>query len=175
MKRTNKVTILAISALLVTVCSLIMSFNSLDISNSLKGVASPIKNIKNISLDNVSSIISNNENALLVIKEPKINDNIINYSVELNQVNSYAQFQFDICNNGSVDSKISDIKITDLKDMNQYVDITLEGLKIGDVVKAKSVLENIKVISKYRNQFLDENNIEQNVVLDNVKIEIFFE
>ena len=70
--------------------------------------------------------------AIEVLKEPIFDKFKANYGVKLIRPNSNAQFGFTLKNDGNIDAKITDIKITGIESYKNFVDISFVNLAVGD-------------------------------------------
>ncbi len=174
MKRVKKVTMITGVAILVSVFSLALSFGFLGTSNASRGISIEDKEIWKVNISNLSTIAVGNTN-IIIDREPFINDNIVSYGMKLSNVNDYGQFQFEIKNEGNIDAKVSNIKITGIEGFEQYIDIGITNIEKGTIIKKGTLLSNIKVITTYKNQMVDENMLGQAIDLKNISIEIEFE
>lgn len=174
MKCLSKITVLTVMIVFVSFCSLTICFGALGTSNSLHGVSIECEEIWNVYLDNISTMAVGDE-SVVVVKNPVINVNSINYSLLFTNVDSYSQFQFEIRNDGNVDAKVKKIEITGLNEYENYIDISILNLNVGDVIEAGGLASNIKVITKYDNQYVNNGLELQPVNLENVSVNIEFE
>ena len=95
-----------------------------------------------IKFDSVSTIVLEN-NSMSTLKEPNIVQNSINYSMRLNKATGYGQFIFNIKNNGNIDVKVKEIVVTGIEGYEDNVNVKVDNLRIGDVIKSKTDLNNI--------------------------------
>ncbi len=174
MKRVKKATMITGVAILVSVFSLALSFGFLGTSNASKGISVEEKEIWKVNVSDVSTIAVGNTN-IIIDKEPFVNDNKITYGMKLSNVNDYGQFQFEIKNDGNVDAKVANINITGIEGLEQYIDINITNLEKGTVIEKGTLHSNIKVITTYKNQMIDENMLSQSIDLKNISIEVEFE
>lgn len=170
----KRVTFITVLVVVIAICSLFMSFSALNTSNSLSGVAVVNKENWDISIDNVSTVAVDSS-AVMILKEPVVDNTKISYSLRMNQEHGYGQFSFDLKNLGNVNAKIKDIKITGMEGYEEYIDVTISDIKVGDSIKAETIISNIKVVTTYKRQLFDEMIIPQAIILDSINIEIELE
>lgn len=174
MKHMKKVTSIIGITVIVSLFSLSLSFGALSKSNALTGVSVENRAVWKANIEKASTIAVDDNN-VIVLKEPEISGNLIKYSIVLNRVTNYGQFQFNIKNDGNINARVKNIKIDGIDDYKQYVDVSLVNLKVGDVIKEGTLLNNIKVITVYKKQAYDENMMPKEIKLDNINIKIEFE
>ena len=172
MKGTKRSTVVTMSAIVIAVFSLISSFGLLGISNSVKGMSIQEKEEWNVSIDEVSSLATDNE-TVEVIKEPEFKKFNANYGVKFGNVGS-SQFEFLIKNEGNTDALVSDVVITGLEEYGNYIKTEFVNLNVGDVIEKESFI-CVKVITNCHTQLYDYNLVEQDIVLDNIGIDIKLE
>lgn len=166
---TRKITILALFAVVFSSVSLFVSYSSLDIKMNGNGVAQQVVNETNFHIDKVYGKEFFVEEDYFT-KEPVILDNYtIDFGVNLNQVNSFANFYFDLSNTGTKDCIIKNIIIEGIEEYNNLVKVEIDGIQIGSYIPGNSNVNNVKVSVKYVNAKYDT-EVEQNIVLDNLKI-----
>ncbi len=174
MKDLSKITVLTVLISFVMICSFIVSFGALGTSQSLYGVSMEYQENWKISFDNISTMAISDDN-VLVTRNPSENGKTINYALQLKQVGSYSQFQFEIRNDGNVSAKVKKIEILGLDAYDENVSVSIVNLNVGDIVESDGILTNIKVITKYDNQYYSEESEIDYVTLNNVEINIEFE
>ncbi len=173
MKGTRKGTILTVLAVMISTISLVTCFNILSISNAYQGTSIKEKKVWDLRIDNVSELAMD-IGAIEVLKEPTFDKFKANYGVKLIRPNSNAQFEFTLKNDGNIDAKITDIKITGIESYKNFVDISFVNLAVGDVIKEQSIT-SVKVILKYHTQKFDEELNPQEILLNNINIDIKLE
>ena len=99
----------------------------------------------------------------------------IEYSVSFANVGDFGRFQFTVKNSGTLDAKIKDIKITGLGIYQPYINVSIEGLKKNDIIKAESVSDPIVVVTTYNKQYYGDELIPIGVKLDKVGITVVVE
>ena len=174
MKRIKKITMIIGVAVIVSLFSLTLSVGLLGISNASKGFSVEKKEVWSVNIDEVSSIAVDS-NTINIMNEPTIVGNTISYSLKLKKVNDFGQFQISIENDGNVRAKVVDIVIKGYEGYENNIDISLKNLNIGDIIETETLLNNIKVVTTYKEQLYDENMIPQEITLNNLSIEIVFE
>lgn len=174
MNQTKKLKTIAFLGILVAVFSLGISLVTLHTSYSDSGLAVEMKKDMTFSLSGLSEIQSDSE-SVHILEEPKVQGTSITYGIELLKPGAYAQFQFHLYNQGTMDGKIKKIKITGYEDYQDYVTVSLEGIHEGDVISAGAILKKIKVLTAYKQPLYDENNLVSSIPLKEIKILITFE
>lgn len=170
----KKVNVLSVSVVIITICSLFSCFWALSPSFAGKSYAVKESAVWDVKFDSVSTIALEN-NSMSTLKEPNIVLNSVNYSMRLNKATGYGQFIFNIKNNGNIDVKVKEIVVTGIEGYEDNVTVKVDNLRIGDVIKSKTDLNNIKVITSYNKQYYDQNNIEQVIDLKNINVTIELE
>lgn len=173
MKGTRKGTVLTVLAVMISIISLVTCFNVLGISNAYQGNSVQEKKVWKINIDSLSDLAMD-QGAVEVLKEPTFNKFKINYGVKLIKPNSNAQFEFIIKNDGNIDAKVRDIKITGIEKYKQFVDISFVNLAVGDVIKQQSIM-SVKVILNYHTQLFDNELNPQEILLNNINVDINLE
>lgn len=173
MKHIKKVTMVTSIAILISFFSLSLSFSALGTTNALKGVSTENKEVWNIDIVDISTMALES-NEIQVIKEPSMVEGAINYALSLNKVLDYAQFQFNIQNDGNVPAVVKNVTISGLEGYEQYIDVTLEDLNIGDVIEADT-FKSVTVLTSYKEQMYDINLLPQSIDLNNVNLVIELE
>lgn len=171
--RGKKSTLITTLAVVFSVISLVTAFGVLGISNSIQGISTPKKENWNVIINEVSDIVMD-EGAIEVLNKPSVKVHKLSYGLKLNSAQSTAQFAFTISNEGNVDAIVKDIKINGIKDYENNLNINLSELKIGDTIKAGTMLQ-VKVITNYLVQVNDELMIPKIINLDNIEIDIELE
>lgn len=167
----KKVTVLAIFFAVFSLTFSVVAFNQ---SSSSQGVGVSNREVWNVHVDNLSTIASDTMN-VVVLNEPELMDNKIVYGINLNRVSGYGQFIFNIFNEGTVDAKVKNIKVTGIDDYKDYIDVSFKNLNIGDVIGKGKLLSNIKVITTYKNGLYNDDMSVKNIELNDIGIEIEFE
>lgn len=167
--RGKKSTLITTLAVIISVLSLVSAFGVLGITNSVQGVSIEEKKIWKIEINDLSKLAMD-EGAIEVIKEPSCNKFKLSYGLKLINVGN-SQFEFTIKNDGNIDAIVNNIKINGIDEYKDYLNITINELKIGDVIKGNSFIQ-VKVITEYKKQLIDENMIPQLINLDNIEIDI---
>lgn len=174
MKDLSKITILTILISFVMICSFIVSFGALGTSQSLYGVSMEYQENWKISFDNISTLAISDD-TVLVTRNPSVSGNTINYALQFKQVGGYSQFQFEIRNDGNVAAKVKKIEVLGLEEYDENVSVSFVNLNEGDIIESDGILSNIKVITKYDNQYYNEESEIDYVTLNNIEINIEFE
>lgn len=173
MKGTKKGTVLTVLAVMISIISLVTCFNVLGISNAYQGTSIQEKKVWNIKIDTLSELAMD-QGAIEVINKPTFNKFKINYGVKLIKSNSNAQLEFVIKNDGNIDAKVKDIKITGIEKYKQFVDISFVNIAVGDVIKQQSIV-SVKVILSYHTQLFDSELNPQEILLNDIDIDIDLE
>ncbi len=168
--RGKKSTLITTLAVIITVVSLVSCFGVLGISNSVQGVSIQEKKVWDVAIDNLSNLAMD-EGAIEVIKEPTLDKIKLSYGLKLNSAPSVAQFEFTLRNKGNIDGIVSEIKITGLEQYANYLDVSLNGIKVGDTIKQGTFVE-VKVLTNYKQQLVNEELVPQIINLDNIEIDI---
>lgn len=168
--RGKKSTLITTLAVIITVVSLVSCFGVLGISNSVQGVSIQEKKVWDVAIDNLSNLAMD-EGAIEVIKEPTLDKIKLSYALKLNSAPSVAQFKFTLRNKGNIDGIVSEIKITGLEQYTNYLDVSLNGIKVGDTIKQGTFVE-VKVLTNYKQQLVNEELVPQIINLDNIEIDI---
>ncbi len=174
MRYLGKTSILVVLVVIVSACSIVISIGALGTSTATTGVALESKEIWDVSIDNLSTIAINNEE-VVVRSEPSFDGMSIEYSVSFANVGDFGRFQFTVKNSGTLDAKIKDIKITGLGIYQPYINVSIEGLKKNDIIKAESVSDPIVVVTTYNKQYYGDELIPIGVKLDKVGITVVVE
>ena len=174
MKPMRKITTIILVAVVISIFSLFSCFGVLGLSNSLKGTSVLKEDIWSVDIENISTLAVDDVNNT-ILKQPVGKDYNIRYALKLNRVNNYGQFQFDIKNEGNVSAKVKSIEVDGIEEYGDYVDVSVVNLSEGDVIKAGTLVNNIKVVTMYKEQLYDENMLPQYINLDNINIKVEFE
>lgn len=174
MKSMMKGTSILVLAIIVSIISVLSSYNAYSYMEESVRVSHEISNTLNVEVSDVSTIALNDE-GISVLKEPSIVNNVISYSLLMEYLDSYSQFQFAVINQSDVDVRVANINIEGLNENSEYVSVELTNLKVGDVLEAGMLLNDVKVITTYSKQYFDSNFIPQQIKLNNIEISIDFE
>lgn len=168
MKHIKKVSMVTGIAILISFFSLSLSFGALGTSKALEGVSLENDEIWDVGIFDITTMALEN-NEIMIIKEPSIVDGSINYALSLNKVLDYAQFQFNIQNDGNLVARVKNVTISGLEGYEQYVDVTLNDLEVGDLIEADS-FKTVTVVTTYKEQMYDINMLPLGINLDNVNL-----
>lgn len=174
MKSIGKGTSILVLAIIVSIISVLSSYTAYSYMEESVRVSHEISNTLNVEVSDVSTIALNDE-GITVLNEPSIVNGVISYSLLLEYLDSYSQFQFAITNRGDVDVRVASINIEGLNENSEYATVELTNLKVGDVIEAGVLLSDVKVVTRYSKQYFDANFIPQSIKLDKIKINIEFE
>lgn len=167
--RGKKSTLITTLAVIISVLSLVSAFGVLGITNSVQGVSIEEKKTWKLEINNLSKLAMD-VGSIEVIKEPSCDKFKLSYGLKLINI-GISQFEFTIKNSGNIDTVVNDIIINGIDQYKDYLNITFSELKVGDVIKSNSLVQ-VKVISEYKKQLVDENMIPQLINLDNIEIDI---
>jgi hypothetical protein len=173
MKHVKKITVVTVFAILISFFSLSVSIGALGTANAFKGSSIENKKIWEVNIRDISTMAVSS-NYVSISKEPSMIDNAINYSLTLSNVNDYAQFQFNINNSGNIGAKVKNIVISGLEEYEQYVDVSISNIAVGDLILPETI-SNIVVVTSYKEQLYDVNMWPQVISLENINILIEFE
>lgn len=165
-KRSTFITTLAI---ITTIISLVSCFGVLGVTNSVQGISIQEKKEWKVIISDVSKLAMD-QGAMEVIHEPSFDKYKVNYGLKFINV-GHSQFEFTIKNDGDIDAIVNDIKVNGIDNYQNNIEVTLTELKIGDVIKANSMIQ-VKVLTDYNLQLIDENMIPQLINLENIEIDI---
>lgn len=161
------------AGIFVAIISLVLCVMFLNTSYSNSGIAEEKKVIYSYEMKNASTMYVSNEN-INVVSRPLIVDNEVSYGINLNQIDDYSQFTYEIENTGNIAIKVKDIKISYPVSLQKYVTVKVEGIAENDVIAPGAIYSNIKVITKYENGFYNEDGGLNPILLDNIKVKINF-
>jgi hypothetical protein len=100
---------------------------------------------------------------------PIISDNSITFSIDLNNIETYGQFAFDINNSSSNDVKVKDIIISG-NEYSDLVNVKVLGIHKGDTISKEAIYKNAKI------QIMRNDGAQGEVLsLNNLKVEFVFE
>ncbi len=167
--RGKKSTFITTLAIIITIISVVSCFGVLGVTNSVQGISIQEKKEWNVLLDEVSEIAMD-EGTIEVLKQPILDKYKINYGLKFINI-GHSQFEFTIKNDGDIDAIVNDIKINGIDNYQNNISVSLTELKVGDVIKANSIVQ-VKVMTDYKIQLIDENMIPQLINLDNIEIDI---
>lgn len=165
-KRSTFITTLAV---ITTIISLVSCFGVLGVTNSVQGISIQEKKEWKVIISDVSKLAMD-QGAMEVIHEPSFDKYKVNYGLKFINV-GHSQFEFTIKNDGDIDAIVNDIKVNGIDNYQNNIEVTLTELKIGDVIKANSMIQ-VKVLTDYNLQLIDENMIPQLINLENIEIDI---
>lgn len=174
MKNVSRGTLFLVLAFFVSIFSISLSYGAYNSMEEATGVSYKVEKKLNVKIDELSTMALNDE-GIMVLREPNLVDNKINYSMVLNYLNSYGQFQFSINNKGKTDIRVSNIIIEGLNENSEFVEVKIDNLKVGDIIKTESLYNNVKVVTTYKKQYFDSSFTPQSITLNNVSISIEFE
>jgi hypothetical protein len=144
-------------------------FGVLGVTNSVQGISIQEKKEWKVIISDVSKLAMD-QGAMEVIHEPSFDKYKVNYGLKFINV-GHSQFEFTIKNDGDIDAIVNDIKVNGIDNYQNNIEVTLTELKIGDVIKANSMIQ-VKVLTDYNLQLIDENMIPQLINLENIEIDI---
>lgn len=170
--RGRKGTLITTLAIIITMVSVVSCFGVLGVTNSVQGISIQENKQWKVTFSDLSKIAMD-QGAIEVLKEPNVDKYKINYGLKLINVGN-AQFEFTIKNEGNVDTVVKDIKINGIDEYKNYLSINFTELKVGDVIKANSIVQ-VKVMTEYKVQLIDDNMIPQLINLENIEIDIDLE
>lgn len=174
MKSIKKGTFTLVLAIIVSILSVMSSYTAYSYMEESVRVSHEINNTLDVEISDVSTIALNDE-GITVLKEPSITNGKINYSLLLEYLDSYSQFQFSVTNHSDFDVRVASINIEGLDNNSEYVTVELANLKVGDIIEAGVLLNDVKVITTYSKQYFDTSFIPQSIKLDNIDVSIEFE
>lgn len=174
MSHAKKIRLFIILGIIVGIMSLGSSLMVLSVSYSSSGTAEVENKVFLIELDKITNLYTDDE-TVKVLKNPKLKDNNFEYGVELQNVGSSTQFQFDIINKGDIAGKVSEIDIQGYNDYKDYIEIKVDGIEVGDIIEPGKVLKKINVYTSYKNPYYDENGNLKVISLNQIQVKIGFE
>ncbi len=160
MTKVRKLNVFTVSAIVIGMLSFALVFNSLTPSYSAK---KEIVEEFSYELRDVSDVIFSNET--VVEKSPTIDNNTINFRVNLKGKDDYFQFFFDILNASVRTGTVKDIKIIGLKN-DDKVRISIIGIKKGDIIEGSRYIDNVKVAVECLEDNYDNNGNLQPLIED---------
>lgn len=173
MLQARKISAFTTAGIFMAIISLVLCVMFLNASYSSVGIATEKSIIYSYKVKNPSTVFVSNEH-INVISKPIIVDNDVIYGLNLNQIDDYSQFTFEIENTGNVAIKVKNIKITYPVELQQYVEVVVDGIAENDVIQPGATYSNIKVITKYDTGFYNTEGLLNPVLLDNIKIDVEF-
>jgi len=172
MSQSKKVTILAIMAVIIAAFSLLFSFTSLNNVDVESGIAARKIEDFDVDIDLVNDFYISEDNTLW-LEEPNIDNEEISFGISLYNLNSKGQFSFNVENKGDIDAKLKAIVIEGLDDYNDYLDYSIIGLSVGDIIEATKIY-TCKFVIAYKEVNVDEEGNVKTINLNNVKIRLEF-
>lgn len=170
--RGRKGTLITTLAIMIALVSVVSCFGVLGVTNSVQGISIQEKKQWKVSLSDLSKIAMD-QGAIEVLREPTLDKYRINYGLKLINVGN-AQFEFTIKNEGNIDTVVKNITINGIDEYKDYMSISFTEIKVGDVIKENSMVQ-VKVLTEYKNQLIDQNMIPQLINLENIEIDIDLE
>ena len=168
MTKIGKINLFAISAIVIGILSFALVFSNLTSSYS---ATKEIVEDFSYELRDISDVI--HSETTTVVKEPKIENNKINFQVIFRGKGDYFQFFFDILNASSRSGIVKDIKIFGLEN-EDMVKVSIIGIKKDDIIEGSRYIDNIKVIVECVDDNYDAlGNITS--ILENISIDIEIE
>lgn len=169
----NKIKTYQVLGIFVAIASLLLSLSLLRTTYAYTGTSTVKKEIYDVQVKDISDIYKDNNN-IEIIKNPLVADNIITYGVELKNLNEFVKFQFNIENKGNIDGIVRKIEILGNEEYQNYVNIEVKGLKVGDKIEANKEAK-VDVITTYNNGLLNEEGMLEPIRLDEIKIKIIID
>ena len=167
MKQLNRVTIISVLALVIAILSLYISYHNLEVTKLSPGKARYIKDVYKVNLENINDVLLSNE--AVFTNNPIISDNSITFSIDLNNIETYGQFAFDINNSSSNDVKVKDIIISG-NEYSDLVNVKVLGIHKGDTISKEAIYKNAKI------QIMRNDGAQGELLsLNNIKVEFVFE
>lgn len=143
MKKAKRLSYILVIFLCVSIVSISIGFSAMSTTLTVNGSANfkPVDMIRVVSLE--QDTLKDSEEI-----SSKYTIDGINVLVDINSIDGYASYNVKVVNLGEVDKELSSIENEIFS--NETMEYELEGMEIGDVIKAKETVE-FKVIFKKKN------------------------
>ena len=169
----TRIKIITILSMIVAVFSLGIGYSAYNINNEESGIATVIKDIYDIKIDNINSELTSNEN--ITFKEKPVSTyNEVFFSVANLIHENNISYKFDIINSGNIDIEIENIELKGIDNYKDNITFKIDNLKIGDIIKGEEQVKDNTFTLTYTNPIYDKYNNLMVVDLDNLKLIITF-
>lgn len=141
MEKQRKIKVLSVAALIVAVLGLTVAFAALSQTLTINGSANVDPGTWDIRLENIRDVYAYNDAKFTT--EPVINNDVINFSVELTKPGDLAYFMFDIKNHGTIDAKVNKLIqygiVTNITGPDEHGDYTYDMEEVTEELIEKIV------------------------------------
>lgn len=186
MSQNRKVSIIILLAVAFSFTSLGISYGALNTINSEDGVATVQEKYTDVKLEGLKNIEVNDKAKFNL--EPEIDATKLTFGISLSDKNAYGSCSFNVVNKGNIAAMVKEINIKGLEEYSDYITYNIDGIKVGDIIEAKTdpIMVNVSVnynvpkltvINGFYNEIgiYEEETVTDTIDLENVELEIIFE